>query len=107
MDLLPLPPDSCPKSFPESLIFVNLVPSKSVTQIFEALMTHNFLILLACIVMISACQPIEKKQIPTTPGITAATVESAIRAINSKTPKSNASLIEKGVKQVASPLARQ
>ncbi len=65
-------------------------------------MTHNFLILLACIVMISACQPIEKKQIPTTPGITAATVESAIRAINSKTPKSNASLIEKGVKQVAS-----
>ena len=65
-------------------------------------MTRNFIILLACIVMISACKPVEKKQIATVAGITEATIESAIKAISSKTPANPSPLIEKGVTHAAS-----
>ena len=64
-------------------------------------MIKNFIFILACLVMISACQPTEKKQ-STPAGISEATISSAIKAVSEKIPGSNAALLEKGVKHAAS-----
>ena len=64
-------------------------------------MIKNYLFILACIVMISACQPTEKKQ-GALIGISEATVFAAIKAITDKTQVSDAALLEKGVQHAAS-----
>ena len=62
----------------------------------------NYLFILACIVMISACQTTEKKS-GTLVGISEATVFEAIKAIREKNAGSNgAAMAEKGVKHAAS-----
>ncbi|HEX7583082.1 MAG TPA: hypothetical protein VF373_00225 [Prolixibacteraceae bacterium] len=65
-------------------------------------MIRNFFIILACIVMISACKPVEKKQITPVAGITEATIESAIKATSNKTQGKSANLLEKGIRHSAS-----
>ena len=66
------------------------------------LIMKNFVIILACFVMISACQTTGKnKDVPI--GISEATVAAAIKAISEKNPgKGDAVLAEKGVKHAAS-----
>ena len=64
-------------------------------------MIKNFIFILACFVMISACQKTEKKQ-GALVGISEATVFAAIKAINEKNPGGDAALTEKGVKHAAS-----
>lgn len=65
-------------------------------------MIRNFFIILACIVMISSCKPVEKKQITPVAGITEATIESAIKSTSNKTQGNSAFMIEKGVRHAAS-----
>ena len=61
-------------------------------------MIKNYIIILACVVMTTACQPTEKKQITPTPsGITETTIAEAVKSIGN-----NSELIEKGVKHAAS-----
>jgi hypothetical protein len=64
-------------------------------------MIKNYFFILACFVMISACQTTEKKQ-STPAAITVATIAAATKAISEKNPGSNAALAEKGVKHAAS-----
>jgi len=64
-------------------------------------MIKNFIFILACLVMISACQPTHKKQ-STPTGISHATVSAAIKAVSDKAQVSNAALLEKGIKHAAS-----
>jgi hypothetical protein len=64
-------------------------------------MTKNLVFILACFVMISACQPTEKKQ-STPVGISEATVAAAVKAVSDKNPATDATLLEKGVKHAAS-----
>ena len=64
-------------------------------------MTKNLIFILACFVMISACQPTEKKESAPV-GISETTVNSAVKAITEKFAGSNVALIEKGVKHAAS-----
>jgi len=66
-------------------------------------MIKNFIFILACVVMTTACQPTEKT--PSTPapsGITENTIADAIKSIGNKTEGSKSELIEKGVRHVAS-----
>jgi len=64
-------------------------------------MIKQTLFILACVVMISACQPTEKK--PAAPvGITDATIAATVKAIGEKFSGTNAVLVEKGVKHAAS-----
>jgi hypothetical protein len=66
-------------------------------------MIKNFIFILACVVMSTACQPTEKKT--TTPpdqGISEATIAEAVKAIESKIEGAQPGLIEKGVKHAAS-----
>ena len=66
-------------------------------------MRQNFIIILACIIMTTACQPIEKKQTTPTPsGITEATIDEAIKAIGDQIEGTKSGMIEKGVKHAAS-----
>jgi hypothetical protein len=64
-------------------------------------MIKNYFLILACFVMISACQPTEKKQ-SAPAAITEATVAATSKAISEKNPGSDAALAEKGVKHAAS-----
>lgn len=65
-------------------------------------MMKNTILILACIVMISACQKTEKKS-GTLVGISEATVFEAIKAIKDKNAvKEDAAMAEKGVKHAAS-----
>jgi hypothetical protein len=64
-------------------------------------MIKYFIFTLVCLVMISACQPSEKKQI-TPAGISEATIAATIKAISEKNQGSAAAMIEKGVKHAAS-----
>lgn len=66
-------------------------------------MIRNFIILLASVVMSTACQPTEKKTpVPPSQGVSEASVSEAVNAIKSRNDASNAVLIEKGVKHAAS-----
>ena len=65
-------------------------------------MTKNLVFILACFVMISACQPTEKKQKSTPSGISEATVAAAVKAVSDKNPATDAALLGKGVKHAAS-----
>lgn len=62
-------------------------------------MSKHFIFILACTVMISACQPVKVKKIaPALPGISESTMADAIKAISG----SDKELIEKGVHHAAS-----
>ncbi|MBL7968984.1 MAG: hypothetical protein JNK09_18430 [Prolixibacteraceae bacterium] len=64
-------------------------------------MIKQSLFILACVVMISACQPTEKK--PAAPvGITDATIAATVKAIGEKFSGTDVALLEKGVKHAAS-----
>lgn len=66
-------------------------------------MIKNFIFILACVVMITACQPTQKKtNAPPAVGISEATVAEAVKAIESKIEGTKSGLIEKGVKHAAS-----
>ena len=64
-------------------------------------MIKNFIFILACFVMISACQPTEKQQ-SASGVITEATVLCTVKAISEKNKNCNVPLLEKGVKHAAS-----
>ena len=64
-------------------------------------MIRNFIFILACFVMISACQPTEKQQ-SASGVITEATVLCTVKAISEKNKNCNVPLLEKGVKHAAS-----
>ena len=64
-------------------------------------MIKNFIFILACFVMISACQPTEKQQ-SASGVITEATVLCTVKAISEKNKNCNVPLLEKGVKYAAS-----
>jgi hypothetical protein len=65
-------------------------------------MIKNFIFILACAVMTTACQPTEKKtSTPEPSGISESTIAEAIKSIENKV-KSQSELIEKGVKHAAS-----
>jgi len=64
-------------------------------------MIRNFIFILACFVMISACQPTEKQQ-SASGVITEATVLCTVKAISEKNKNCNVPLLEKGVKYAAS-----
>jgi len=64
-------------------------------------MIRNYIFILSGIVMISSCQPTEKKQ-NSQAIITEATVSATVRAINEKNPGTDDALAEKGVKHAAS-----
>lgn len=64
-------------------------------------MIKQSLFILACVVMISACQPTEKK--PAAPvGITDVTIAATVKAIGEKFSGTDAALVGKGVKHAAS-----
>ncbi|MDP2335492.1 MAG: hypothetical protein Q8N05_03385 [Bacteroidota bacterium] len=64
-------------------------------------MTRNYIFIFACFVMISACQPTEKKPVAPIPaGISEATISSAVKAIGEQGPA--AEMAEKGVRHAAS-----
>jgi len=63
-------------------------------------MIKNYIFILACIVMISACQSTEKKQNPQLL-ITETTIAATIKAISDKNPGMDAALAEKGVRHAA------
>lgn len=66
-------------------------------------MIKNLTLTLACIIMITACQPTSKKaSSPTTQGINEATIADAIKSIESKIEGAKSGLIEKGVRHAAS-----
>jgi hypothetical protein len=66
-------------------------------------MIKNFIIILACVVMTTACQPSGKKtNAPASPGISEATITEAVNSIKSKIEGTKSGLIEKGVKHAAS-----
>jgi hypothetical protein len=66
-------------------------------------MIKNFMFILACVVMTTACQPTAKKtSTPPALGISEATVAEAVKAIESKIEGTKSGLIEKGVKHAAS-----
>jgi len=66
-------------------------------------MIKNFIFILACVVMISACQPTEKKPMIAAPsGITESTIADAIKSIDDKITGTKSELIEKGVRHAAS-----
>ncbi len=66
-------------------------------------MIKNFIFILACVVMTTACQPTAKKtNTPPAPGISEATVVESVKAIESKIEGTQSKLIEKGVKHAAS-----
>ena len=64
-------------------------------------MIKNFIFILACFVMISACQPTEKQQ-SASGVITEATVLCTVKAISEKNKNCNVPSLEKGVKHAAS-----
>lgn len=66
-------------------------------------MIKNFMFILACVVMTTACQPTQKKtNAPPAVGISEATVAEAVKAIGNKIEGTKSGLIEKGVKHAAS-----
>jgi hypothetical protein len=66
-------------------------------------MIKNFIFILACIVMTSACQPTEKKpSVPAPSGITEGTIADAVKSIGDKITGTKSELIEKGVRHAAS-----
>jgi len=83
------------------LYFLVFWRSQLYNQTFETAMIKNFNFILACLFMISACQPTDKKQ-STPSGISEVTISSAIKAVSEKIPDSNAALLEKGIKHAAS-----
>jgi len=64
-------------------------------------MIKHFVFILACFVMISACQPTEKKQNPVN-ALSNAAITATIKAVSEKNKGANAALLEKGVKHAAS-----
>jgi hypothetical protein len=64
-------------------------------------MIKQSLFILACVVMISACQTTEKKQSASV-GITETTIAATVKAVGEKHPGADAVLLEKGVKHAAS-----
>ena len=66
-------------------------------------MIKNFIFILACVIMTSACQPTEKKpSIPPPSGITEGIIADAIKSIGDKITGTKSELIEKGVRHAAS-----
>jgi Oligoendopeptidase F len=67
-------------------------------------MIKNFIIILASIVMTTACQPPakEKSKASTPTAISEATIQETLKSIKSKSGESDSELIEKGVKHAAS-----
>ncbi|MDP3644941.1 MAG: hypothetical protein Q8S54_17375 [Bacteroidota bacterium] len=66
-------------------------------------MTRNFILILACVVMISACHStFQKQSAPTPSGISDATIAGAIKSIHDQNPGGNAATIEKGIQHAAS-----
>jgi hypothetical protein len=70
-------------------------------------MIKNYIFILACFIMISACQPTVRKidtpvAAPAEAAVSDAAISDAIKAIGAETAGSNADLIEKGVKHAAS-----
>ena len=66
-------------------------------------MIKNFIFILVCVVMISACQQTEKKPgAPIPSEITERTIADAIKSIGDKIPGTKSELIEKGVRHAAS-----
>ena len=64
-------------------------------------MIKNFIFLLACFVMISSCQPTEKKQ-SSPAGISETTITGAIKAVQDQHRGGDFALLEKGVRHAAS-----
>lgn len=64
-------------------------------------MIKNYIFILACLVMISACQPTEKKQ-NTPAGIPDTTIATAIKTVQDQHPGGDFALLEKGVRHAAS-----
>jgi len=64
-------------------------------------MIKNYILILACLVMISACQTTEKKQSATV-GISDATISGAIKSVSETYQGTDAALLEKGVRHAAS-----
>lgn len=66
-------------------------------------MIKNFIFILACVVMNTACQPTEKRtNTPPDQGISEATIAEAVKAIEDKIAGAQSGIIEKGVKHAAS-----
>jgi len=68
-------------------------------------MIKNYILILACVVMISACQSTIKKKgtpLPVPTGITEATIADAVKAVSAQTSGNNPAMIEKGVQHAAS-----
>lgn len=66
-------------------------------------MIKNFIFILACVIMSTACQPtVKKTNSPPAQGISESTIAEAVKAIESKIEGTQSGLIEKGVKHAAS-----
>ncbi|MBX9641266.1 MAG: hypothetical protein K2X97_16500, partial [Mycobacteriaceae bacterium] len=65
-------------------------------------MIKNYILILACVVMTTACQPTQKNQsTPVPTGISETAITDAVKSISNRIEGNKSSLIEKGVRHIA------